>query len=468
MSRRHIIAVALFIAVTAAAFGPIRNYDLFWHLATGRWIVEHRALPLTDPFAVASDREPWINGEWLFQIGAFGAEAAVGIAGLSLLRALLIAALFTIVFLFAARDSADHVALALTALAFAGGMATLDFRPASIAALFVALAIVVARANTTVAFALLTVVWINVHPSALLAPIIAAIVTRRPLMPAVSFATLFVNPFGWRAVAAPLTLLRFVGSGEFVNAEWLPSPPAVFPLLYITIAIAAAAFAVARERREHLWRLALMILFAALAIRSVRHQPLWFAAFPLLAAPMLRSVRLPRVAVYAASAALIGWISWTADHRAGVSPSRFPLQAVARLRASGLRGNIYNPDQFGGFLIWSFYPERRALTDGRNELYRAFIPEYARARRDGRAWSALLRRYRIDLAVDEYRPPLEVRNAVTNEVTRMPASLAYWPRRRWALIAYDDAAMVFARRAAFPRETIEKLEIRGVVPDARP
>jgi hypothetical protein len=49
----------------------------------------------------------------------------------------------------------------------------------------------------------------------------------------------------------------------------------------------------------------------------------------------------------------------------------------------------------------------------------------------------------------------------------MPASLAYWPRDEWALIAFDDAAMVFARRAAFAAGAMEKWEMRGVVPDAR-
>ena len=142
------------------------------------------------------------------------------------------------------------------------------------------------------------------------------------------------------------------------------------------------------------------------------------------------------------------------------------MVAVARLKASSLAGNIYNPDQFGGFLIWSFYPERRTLTDGRNELYREYIADYERARSDQRAWRTLLQKHRIDLAVDEYRPPLEVMDARTRARRAMPASLAYWPRREWALIAFDEAGMVFARRAAFAPGVIEKWEIRGVVPDA--
>jgi hypothetical protein len=132
-----------------------------------------------------------------------------------------------------------------------------------------------------------------------------------------------------------------------------------------------------------------------------------------------------------------------------------------------LQGNIYNADQFGGYLIWSLYPQRRVLTDGRNELHRTFIEEHAHARRDQRAWHALLAKYRIDLAVDEYRKPVPVIDAATGAQRPMPASLAFWPRDRWALIAYDDAAMVFARRDAFAPDVIDRWEMRGVVPDAR-
>src|SRR5687768_10644374 len=141
--RRHIfISLLLFVILALAAIAPIRSYDLFWHLATGRWIVEHRALPLNDPFTIGSDRDPWINGSWLIQVVAYGLHELVGPAGLSIVRGAGAALLFTIVYIFAARDSAPHVALPLVALGFAGAMPLLDVRPSSLAALFVVLAIV--------------------------------------------------------------------------------------------------------------------------------------------------------------------------------------------------------------------------------------------------------------------------------------------------------------------------------------
>jgi hypothetical protein len=450
-TRARLIPIALFVALALAAIGPIRNYDFFWHLATGRWIVEHRALPLTDPFAVASDHHAWINGEWLFEVGAFGLHELTGLTGMSVVRGLLAASIFTLAFLLSKRD------LLLTAIAFAGAMQTLDLRPSTTAMLFVVLAL---AARSWIAHAVLTALWINIHPSALLAPGIAVLSRRRAAPIIASALALLLNPYGWRAIFAPLELMTFAQSGAFVNAEWLPSTVTRFPLLYLCVLGGGAAF-VAKRGESEWWRVALFAGFAFLALRHVRNQGLFYAAFPLL---MPRFV-LRRAFVYAGAAAAIVLVAFTGDHRLGIAPERFPLRAVARLRETRLQGNVYNPDQFGGFLIWSFYPQRRVLTDGRNELYRAYIPEYARARADQRAWRALLQKYRIDLAVDEYRPPLQVVNAATRMETSMPASLAYWPRRDWALIGYDDAAMLFARRAAFAPDELSRWELRGVVPD---
>jgi len=438
------VSIALFLLMALAAVGPVRNYDSFWHLATGRWIVEHRALPLHDPFAVASDRTEWVNGEWLYELGAFALHAIGGLAGLSVVRGLLAAAIFTLIYV----RSGD---LLLTAVAFAGAMQTFDLRPSSAAMLFVVLAI---ACRSWLAHLLLTVLWINIHPSAILAPGIAALSTRRVAPVAAALVGLLVNPFGWRAIVAPLELAAFAGGGGFVNAEWLPSSVTQFPLLYLCVLGAAVLFV---RRHDDWWRVVLFAAFAWLAIRHVRNQGLFYAAFPLLVAPSMP--RLRASIAYVAAAVAIVLIAITGDHRLGVAPERFPVAAVARLRATRLRGNVYNPDQFGGLLIWSFYPERRALTDGRNELYRAFIPEYAAARGDQRAWRALLRRYRIDLAVDEYREPLTVVDAMTRRQRSVPASLAYWPRNEWALIGYDEAGMVFARRAAFPREVVARWEL---------
>jgi uncharacterized membrane protein (UPF0136 family) len=471
---RRVAAIALLLVVAGAAVGPIRSYDFFWHLATGRWIVEHRALPLYDPFTLAAAHVPWINGEWLYDIELFAVQSVAELGGVSWLNGLFVGAIFTIAFWFASRDSDWGVALFLSATAFAGSYDRLGIRPAAAAALLVACALSLLGSRLTatrlaVAYAILTAVWMNIHPSALLAPILAAatllIDIRRWIVPVASAAALFINPFGWRAIAAPLELTKLVSSGEFVNAEWLPSSPPLFPLLYLSAVAVVIAFLFA-EKRRNAWRIVVFAILVALAIQHVRNQSLYFVGLPLLFPPVPRLPRNITAALALLAIFPIAWVYAHSDHTTGVDSERFPVRAVARLRASNLPGTIYNVDQFGGYLEWVLYPQRRVLTDGRNELFRAFIAEDARARQDSRVWHALLQKYRIDLAVDEYQTErIEVVDVANGERRYLPASLVRYRRRDWALIAFDDATMIFARRAAFPPATVGQFEYRYLVPD---
>ncbi|HEY5610871.1 MAG TPA: hypothetical protein VIL97_06680 [Thermoanaerobaculia bacterium] len=475
--------IFLALLLSLAAIEPIRSYDYFWHLATGRWIVEHHALPATDPFGVASERIPWINGEWLFEIGLSVSHRVLGDGGWSIARGLFVGALFTFVFWVASKRTSAAAALLLTLVAWQGADHRLGVRPEAAATFLLAAAIALLMSERTLrnamSYALLAAVWMNVHPSALLAPALAALwgivvlAQRRGEWSGHAVAVfgsalaLLVNPHGWRGVIAPIRLATLVRSGEFVNLEWLPSAPSVFPLLYLSFALGIALFAANRERGAHLAPFLLFLFLAVLAARFLRNQGLFFAVMPMLLAPLM-----PRLEAHverwllgaAAGVFLLGLLD-AKLFRAGIDEEIFPVRSVARLAESRLEGNIYNPDQFGGFLIWTFYPDRRVLTDGRNELYREYIVEYGRARGDSRLWNALLEKYDIALAVDEYREPIEVIDATTGRSRKLPASLAYYPRTRWALIAYDEKAMVFANRDRHPAETLARLEIRDVVPD---
>src|SRR5438876_8942472 len=60
---------------------------------------------------------------------------------------------------------------------------------------------------------------------------------------------------------------------------------------------------------------------------------------------------------------------------------------------------------------------------------------------------------------------MEFVDVATGERRHLPASLVRFRRRDWALIAFDDAAMVFARRAAFAPAAIDQIEYHFLVPD---
>ena len=483
-------ALAVFIAATLASLRPIRSYDYFWHLATGRWIVAHHGLPATDPFALASARLPWINGEWLFQIILYPLQQAFGHAGISVAIALLAGLVVALGFAVSNRFVSAPFALMLAVLSWFGAQDRFGARPSTVAALLVVTAIIILSSSLsllprTLLFAILSALWINVHPSALLAPLLAGLWwlgenfagvkpraeegLRGAILPAFAAIALLANPYGLRGITAPLHLLSSVNSGAFVNAEWLSSRPTMFPFLYLTIVLGALVFVQHRQWRAHTGSFLIAALLAVLAIQHVRNQGLFFAAYPLLVCPAFPPTTARRMkALASAAAALLVTISLiTNGLGTGIDNSVFPVSAVRQLQGTGLRGHIYNPDQFGGFLIWSFYPERRVLQDGRNELYADYLREYEAARLDGRKWKALLRKYDLNLAVDEYhRESVDVVDFVTGRHSKVPVSRIYFPKAEWALVGFDDVAMVFARREAFPSSSIAAFEFRHLVPDA--
>ncbi|HVR43127.1 MAG TPA: hypothetical protein VMS56_06725 [Thermoanaerobaculia bacterium] len=492
--RLRALAVLCFVLVAMASVAPIRSYDAWWHLATGRWIVEQREIPERDPFGLASDPVPWHNGEWLFQVLLWLAYRAGGEPGLSILRALAVAALFTWLLLRTSRETTLCWSVLLCAIAFAGADARLGVRPeiAGVVGVAVATRLLLEPPSRRriAAVGLTTLLLVNLHPSALLIPAIAGLVAagrvaagerdRRALAMlgasiAVPAAALFVTPHGLDGILAPIRLARIVSSGAFVNAEWLPSRPSQFPLLYLAIAggLAALAWRAARPRPERhelpsvLPRLLLFALFSLLAIRYVRNHGIFFVTLPLLVAEVLPRLDAAAVRIAALAAAAIALVTVPLQRGIGLGadPARFPVSAVRQLETSGLRGNLYNPDQLGGYLIWWSYPERRVLTDGRNELYLGFIERFARARTDSRLWRELFREHDLTLAVEEYREgTTRVIDAATGRGIDVPPARVYFPEKEWALIGFDDVALVFARRDAFPESRLEALEYTALQP----
>ncbi len=54
------------------------DWDTWWHLAAGRWIAEHRSVPLTDTLSYTVPDHPWVNLQWLFDLGLYGLYRAGG------------------------------------------------------------------------------------------------------------------------------------------------------------------------------------------------------------------------------------------------------------------------------------------------------------------------------------------------------------------------------------------------------
>ena len=62
--------------------GPVVDPDIWWHLRTGQWIVDHGQMPATDPFSAYGAGKPWVAYSWLFEILVYALFTKLGLMGI--------------------------------------------------------------------------------------------------------------------------------------------------------------------------------------------------------------------------------------------------------------------------------------------------------------------------------------------------------------------------------------------------
>lgn len=505
-------------AATALSLFRIRSTDIFWHLAAGRWILEHRAVPATDPFRFTSGGAAWVDHEWLFQVLVRGVEALGGLDGLIVLRVVLVVSIALLLYRSARRASLSPGAGAVLAVLSLFGMRPrLILRPEllSFIALLVLMELLERRRTKGVSWPLwgmfaLTVVWANVHGAVLLAPVVAGLfllgawwgegrsgmsLRRLVLVPALLLAAALMNPYGVRILHVSLGIGKAMRDLPGINAEWAPQWLAPQPYFFCAAASLAAFALVVRARGGRLDpAFGLVALgFAVLALTAVRHQALFFVAATPFAARTLAALRsgeesgrpVGRIAPVAAPIVGAAIVWWTLSPPAegvlrprqgaftpgfGIERNRFPEGGADYLASHPRIGNVYNTFAHGGYLLWRLFPPRQVFHDGRMELVPGFLSEIGEARRNGLAWQALMRRYDVDGALvryDEHRRPVVAPGPdgeLRLEGYRTSNALLF-PRSLYALVYWDDAAMLLVRRTPQRRAWLAEEEYAVVDPE---
>ncbi len=49
-------------------FATVADPDVWWHMRTGEWILQHHAFPRVDPFSATGMGKPWVAYSWLFEV----------------------------------------------------------------------------------------------------------------------------------------------------------------------------------------------------------------------------------------------------------------------------------------------------------------------------------------------------------------------------------------------------------------
>jgi hypothetical protein len=449
--------------------------DLWMHLYSGRRILAEGAIPRVDDASYTAAGLPWIDHEWLSQVGmaslfAGGGSTALWLAKLAvaLLTAMLVwsmvrrharspwvrGAVMVLVLAAMGRGYAVRPQL-VTYLGVAALLAWLDRprRGAPVALTYVALG---------AGFCL----WANAHGAVIAGLGILGLFTalgtvlhdgmrwphRAALLVCATLAAC-LNPYGPALFSYIANELRI----PHPIIEWQPlafDDPAQRPAVLMLIAL-AASIAWARLLRHRRWWGALLALVVVMALRSQRHVPLLAlcAAAPL--ADQLQGVfdagatrtrwrlsALPTAVVAVALLALagaqlvsLGTRLWSDRARLVFAAGEYPVGALRFAREAGLHGNLALPLDWGGYALWHGAPALKVSLDGRfATVYPAAVVEdgFAFFRADGGDEASRL--------LDQYPTSLVL-------VPRgIPTPLDSRPE--WRVLYTDEVAALYGRGGA--------------------
>ncbi len=122
----------------------------------------------------------------------------------------------------------------------------------------------------------------------------------------------------------------------------------------------------------------------------------------------------------------------------GVWGEGLPLEAVDYLLEHDPPGLMFNSYNWGGYLIWSIYPDKPVFIDGRTDLYAlngTVLEDYAQVHWARPGWEEVLNRYEIGYVITEHTGLLDL-------------MLAKEPG--WTAVHEDDLAVIYQRVGSVP------------------
>jgi hypothetical protein len=406
-------------AAAAPAFlVKVKDSDVWWHLATGRWIGDHGHLPTTDPFTYTMQGHPWRPVNALADLLLYGAERTFGANGIIGLKVLCAWLTLGFVGLALREVGASRVTLVATTLACAlllHGRYTLD-RPLVLGAVllaacqYAALRSQLRQDRSHYLFLGALPLWPLVHPTALLglgqlvvllgAACIGGAKRRRRLSLGATLAGCvalsLILPW-WRQTYEVAAQLGAHATATQFTAEWRTSREALRDRAghwaMVLVALAGGALSL----RKNALLLGCTLIAAAISYQFARNayegvilcapacavgleraaQPLRARGHRFLAdlSPGLAALGIALGQLALAPTSTIG-----GPFGLGVEQGRFPYDTLETLRRLPVH-RLFNDFPTGGFLIWQSGPWG-VYCDGRTvslyqeeDVQRLFVPQ---------------------------------------------------------------------------------------------
>lgn len=415
--------IGIFLALLRVA---LWDYDFWWHVATGRYIVSTGSLPDKDPFSYTStleenknkfpERENFILKQyWLSQVIFYLIYDNADAKGIILLRTILLVATLLLVFWRLQRWSVSFpVSFIFVFTLFSLLTSSTGERPVLFTIFFTVLTFFILEdfkdKKDKRIFLLIPIMllWSNMHGGFILGVAVIMvfilgegikIILRKTVYSGreislfyaatiIALAFSFINPTGWDAfsIAFSSKYKPFTqGIQEYASPFFLYKEK-VYPVNYWYISLVALfpALIIIRKRKidlTHIILLSGLLMMSLSAIRFIVYYGLIASMIigkelDIFIKEILRTrfseeayEKMLNVLTIVAILSVILYISGIhkfEKFRFGIAKGRsVPAAAVDFIEENRLSGNMFNDYGYGGYLAWRLYPQHKTFIDSR-------------------------------------------------------------------------------------------------------
>ncbi len=402
------------------------DYDFWWHVATGRYIVQHRALPKADPFCFTSDlpenrnlhpiREAFILKQyWLAQVIFYLIHENLGDKGIILFRgAIVLAVIFLVFYALHKRNVKFYVSFIFTFLVYKviGGFS--GERPVLFTILFsvVAFLLLDDYKNNKDWRKLLFLVpvmmlWSNLHGGFVLGDVLIVVFmagetvnmirhssyTRRELqrfllIAAAAIAASFVNPDGITAFSIAFSKKYdfFTGPVQEYQPPFFLYVRKLVPVQYEYVAMVLMFPFILLLKRKKIDITYLMVLAGLFyeGLSSMRFTVYYATVGMIILGREISDVvekifddHLPKkrlaaleyvFAVVLLLSSVFYSVGFLKFEKPGFREAKLfsvPVGGADFIQKNGIRGRIFNDIGSGGYLSWRLYPDNKTFIDTR-------------------------------------------------------------------------------------------------------
>lgn len=455
-----ILAWLVGYALAGAEVGLLTDASTGCHIRTGEFVLAHGQAPRTDMLSFTRQGQPWFAWEWLSDLVFALLFRALGLNGVVVFAAALIAVPLWLIMRQALRRGANCL-VAIAVLHLVVGSSSIHYlaRPHIFTLLFSALSFLLIdrdlneRTRAIWALVPLTVLWANLHPGFVVVIVSATIVAVGRSMEALvnvparaaylkdgvrygalsGLCLLFsgLNPYGFASHQHILWLVQSSWAAKMVQEFQAPDFHVAQGIYFEILLFAGIGLAVGMFRRAEFARPLLILAWAHAGLLSVRNIPIYaLLVFPLLAISVsemlerssrdpfglvstLRAIGRdyrgsprrfsPWPALAVAAALVLCHAAPALDFPEGLYPTRLVSKQAALLASS----RVFSTDSWSDYLTYRFYPRSRIFMDGRNDFFgEEFAHRYLDVLNAKTGWDDILRQYGVDVALIPATSPL--------------------------------------------------------------